>query len=497
MAKQIESALDPRSLMKMAIEEMHKSQNEPRPDGKVPPLVGAVIFTADGKVHRAYRGELRDGDHAEYTLIERKLVNVKLDGAVLFTTLEPCVKRNSPKVPCCRRTSNARIKKVYVGIEDPDPTVDGKGIEHLNNCDIEVEMFDRDLQRQITEANKEFIKQAVERKSAAPNLAIVREMEKPVEKTYDDFSAEALQKFIIEAKLSYRIEDENFKQYLTDLGALVIDNETGIAKATMAGILLFGLEPRLIYKQASLKAHIRLPNGSIEQTDFDEALVLLPEKIENWLKKVLPLHKDTSGFKRQDMTDFPLSVLREAVINAIVHRDYDIVGAKSALEIEPDKIVVKSPGRPLPVITLEQLNTFSAPSISRNPIITYVFNKMDYVEEKGFGMQSLKSLNRDFSLPLPEYTFTDPLLILTFPRNMAAVRTVSILPGIDQLSAEEIKGYEFIKSREMTNRKEYELEFDLNTKTAERQIKKMVDLHLVEKTGAGRNTGYKVTPLNA
>src|ERR1700761_9618101 len=280
MVNQPESAFDPKPYMEMAIEEMRKSQNEPRPDGKVPPLVGAVILMKDGSVHRAYRGELREGDHAEYTLIERKLTSVKLDGAILFTTLEPCVERNSPKVPCCRRTSNARISKVYVGIEDPDPTVDGKGIEHLENCGIPVEMFDRDLQQQITEANKEFIKQAVERRVAAPRAAIVREMEKTVDKSYDDLSAEALQKFITEAKLPYRIEDANFKQYLADLGALVID-QSGVAKATMAGILLFGHEPRLIYKQASLKAHIRFPNGHVEQTDFDDALVLLPEKIEN------------------------------------------------------------------------------------------------------------------------------------------------------------------------------------------------------------------------
>lgn len=62
-------------------------------------------------------------------------------------------------------------------------------------------------------------------------------------------------------------------------------------------------------------------------------------------------------------------------------------GFKSFLEIDNEKIVVKSPGAPHPTITLEQLNTFKAPSISRNPIITYVFNLMDYVEEKGFGMK--------------------------------------------------------------------------------------------------------------
>ena len=49
-----------RELMQMAIGEMNKSINEPRPDGKVPPKVGAIILFPDGSIERAYRGELRD-----------------------------------------------------------------------------------------------------------------------------------------------------------------------------------------------------------------------------------------------------------------------------------------------------------------------------------------------------------------------------------------------------------------------------------------------------
>lgn len=114
--KEVDKTFNPKPYMELAIAEMKKSKNEPRPDGKVPPKVGAVLVFPDGKVIQAHRGELREGDHAEFTLLERKLSHEKLDDCVLFTTLEPCVERNPPKVPCCRRTTNARIKTVYVGI---------------------------------------------------------------------------------------------------------------------------------------------------------------------------------------------------------------------------------------------------------------------------------------------------------------------------------------------------------------------------------------------
>jgi len=94
-----EKRFNPRTYMELAIEEMGKSLSEPRDDGKVPPKVGAVLFCpSNGKIFRAHRGELRDGDHAEYTLLERKLGNEKLDDCILFTTLEPCYKRTPPKI---------------------------------------------------------------------------------------------------------------------------------------------------------------------------------------------------------------------------------------------------------------------------------------------------------------------------------------------------------------------------------------------------------------
>lgn len=74
--------------------------------------------------------------------------------------------------------------------------------------------------------------------------------------------------------------------------------------------------------------------------------MLLPDQIEEWLKKVLPLSKNTSGFKRKDVPDFPIGVLREAIVNALVHRDYEIEGAKCEIKIEENKIIVTSPANP-------------------------------------------------------------------------------------------------------------------------------------------------------
>jgi ATP-dependent DNA helicase RecG len=102
---------DPRKLMEKAIEVMKASIHERRGDGKASSLVGAVLVKSDGSVETAHRGELREGDHAEFTLLERKNRATKLDGSMLFATLEPCAPgaRNHPKLSCAERIVNARI----------------------------------------------------------------------------------------------------------------------------------------------------------------------------------------------------------------------------------------------------------------------------------------------------------------------------------------------------------------------------------------------------
>jgi len=127
--------LTTRELMELAIEVMRQSVPEPRKDGKACPKVGAVLVKPNGKIETACRGELRHGDHAEFTLLERKNRGNKLDGSTLFATLEPCSPgaRRDPKVDCAERIRLARIKEIGIGIQDPDPKVARKGIEHLKN----------------------------------------------------------------------------------------------------------------------------------------------------------------------------------------------------------------------------------------------------------------------------------------------------------------------------------------------------------------------------
>lgn len=117
---------------------------------------------------------------------------------------------------------------------------------------------------------------------------------------------------------------------------------------------------------------------------------------------------------------------------------------------------------------------------------------MGFVEEMGFGMDALRSLQQQYELPLPEYAYEEPFLTLTFPRSLEAVKKVSQHVGVSNLNNELLLGYEFIKLKEKVNRKEYEEHFNYDKKKAERHLKKMVEEGLIERRGSGPGTYYEI-----
>ena len=143
--------------MRLAIDEAKKSKAE---DDSPRPKVGAVVVRDGTVIATAHRGELGTGDHAEFTLFEKKLPNDDLKGGMLFTTLEPCTSASRKKhKPCTDRIIERGIASVFIGMLDPNPRVYSQGARKLRDNQIQVDYFPETLRKEIETDNRPFISQ--------------------------------------------------------------------------------------------------------------------------------------------------------------------------------------------------------------------------------------------------------------------------------------------------------------------------------------------------
>ena len=491
MAKKKE--MGPEEYMQLAVEVMKKSMQEKRNDTKISPLVGAVLVKPDGEVVTAYRSELREGDHAEFTVIERKCRDQNLEGSTLYATLEPCAPgaRHYPKLSCSERIVNARIKKVYVGIEDPDPTVARKGIVYLQTQGVEVEMFKKEYQEVIEEANAAFLRQAEARARAVhegPKEIILSSIEKGVETvTFDALDEGMLRDYMQQIGVKEDIRSGFAIQTMVEAGILAL-NDKGVAYPTGIGILLFGKNPQLTYPNAKVCATLLLKNGEEYIKDITGPLLKQPEQVEEWLKVVLGGKIDRSHAKHETTYDYPLEVLRELMNNAILHRDYAIQEAAIQLRVTEDSIVIMSPGGPVSPIRLEQLQNFSAPTLSRNPKIISVFNLYDISEQRGFGFRTVRELPTVYKKPLPLVSYEAPYLVTTIGKDYSAAT------GDVVLKERERRVLEFVRLHGPVSRQQCQDALELPERTANRILRHLVDVGYVESDGQTHNAIYFVRP---
>jgi ATP-dependent DNA helicase RecG len=257
-------------------------------------------------------------------------------------------------------------------------------------------------------------------------------------------------------------------------------------------VLLFGRRPRDAMPQAGLLGTIHYPNGREETRNFEGPMVLIPGEMEQWLRDKLPNTIDRSHMRRQRVPELPFELVREAVVNALVHRDYEIRGAKCQLIVTPDTITVKSPGSPLPPITLDQMQRFDAPMLSRNPELHYVFAQMEMAEERGLGLKSLQSLSERNGLPRPLYKMEEPYLALTLFRNLESSTSNLPAPLRDRLSADETRVWQFASTKESLSSPMLGHQFGFDERKAQRILRKLEENRLLRRHGRGRATRYEV-----
>jgi len=203
-------------------------------------------------------------------------------------------------------------------------------------------------------------------------------------------------------------------ELLTNLGVLR-DSGSGPV-LNNAGVLFFAKQPAsilphcvvtcLLFK-GNTKVHI-LDRKSFEfdlLTNIDEALM--------FVERHLNLAYEIKELRRKEILEIPEFVLREAIINAVAHRDYFERGANVQIDIFDNRVEISNPGG-LPK-GLKPEN-FGKHSVTRNSLIVSLLHRCNYVERAGTGIQRMREGMKEASLLEPTFEFSNFFTII-LPRN--------------------------------------------------------------------------------
>jgi ATP-dependent DNA helicase RecG len=222
-----------------------------------------------------------------------------------------------------------------------------------------------------------------------------------------------------------------------------------------------------------------------DRSEFSGSLLQQLEEIYDSLDRINRTRAEFSGLKRTDIRDYPPEALREALLNAIVHRDYSY-SASTLVSVFDDRIEFVSLGG-LPK-GIGYGDMMLGVSVLRNGRLAEIFYRLRLIEAFGTGMPKIMECYRGYEAQ-PGIELSDNAFKITLPNvNFRSSRTT----GEDALPDAETRVLKYMAGRSATSRKEIESALGLSQSSAIRVLNGLVERNLVLKTGRGKNTAYSV-----
>lgn len=253
-------------------------------------------------------------------------------------------------------------------------------------------------------------------------------------------------------------------------------------------VVLFGKTPTKFLPQCRIRITV-LPEGKTGDR-FEDTLLIEDnlftsfEKIADYFRKSLPIISEfkNDNWNRINREKFPSDALDEAVVNAMVHRDYGDVSGDITINIYPDKIEIINSGEIPPDIIRGKSTIEAHHSILRNPTISHMFYLRGKMEKLGRGLSLIKERFVDLGLQTPEWTTQNGYTTLT-------------LYGISKPIEINERMHQFLNQLEVDDRfsrEEYMNFFkgDIKERTARTDLQKLVDGGWILKIGDGPTTSY-------
>ena len=306
----------------------------------------------------------------------------------------------------------------------------------------------------------------------------------------DDFSREMIDEYLEKrAERTKRVYSGEINRLLAETGAITADG-----KPTVCGLLLFSDYPQRWLPQSSVVfarfvgTTPRGEQGLAGYTRREEITGSVPRLIEatwNLIWSEMAISAVVKGLEREETFEYPQFAVREALVNAICHRDYRLRGRRIEVRMFSDRLEVISPGGLPGFITVENIKD---EHFSRNPRLVGGLFHWGYIEELGLGIDRMMEVMEQAGHSPPRFDAR--------PYSFAvALHNERIRPKVPEWARDtnhrQARALQYIRDKgSITNREYRSLIHSVSAETLRLDLADLVEKGILNKVGANKGTYY-------
>ncbi len=269
----------------------------------------------------------------------------------------------------------------------------------------------------------------------------------------------------------------------------------GALQPTLTGMLFFGHDPQRFYPSFTI-TFLHFPGTSAAREAPEGPLYLDNREFRGTVPAMIDSARATiyekqskqgmlDGFVRQDVLEYPELAYREAVVNAVAHRDYELTGSFVQIRLFADRLEVQSPGGLGGHLTVDNI---AYEQYTRNPHVMRLLEDFGYVERRGLGVDQMIRVMTDAGREPPVFENRGSSFWVTLKGEPPA----RPLPDLARLGLNDrqIRAVGYLRRHGRLTNREYQDEFGVSERTALYDLKGLVEAGLALPVSSGRGRYY-------
>lgn len=238
--------------------------------------------------------------------------------------------------------------------------------------------------------------------------------------TYDELPSKYDISDVSFTLLNASLKNETGKKIDQDKDYSSLELVTKDKKVTNAGLLLSDqgilVQSRIFCTRWKGLIKGSIDGDAIDDKEYNGSIIALLENAETFIKNHSKISWEILGMKRVEIADYPVRAVREAIVNAIIHRDYQIIGSEIHIDMYDNRLEITSPGGMIDGSLVQNLDITKISSMRRNRIISDIFNRLHFMERRGSGLTRIVESYGDYAIK-PSFTSDVSSFKVIFPNK--------------------------------------------------------------------------------